>query len=44
MGSQVVHIIHNSELFIVSKALSSPPEVALIIHGLEVFIASKALS
>ena len=44
MGSRVFHIIHNSKLFIASRALSSPPGVALVIHSLEVFIASKFLS
>ena len=44
MGFQVIYIIHNSELFIASRVLSSPFGVALIIHNPELFIASRALS
>ena len=44
MGSLVVNIIHNVELFKAFIPLSSRPRVAHIIHRLEVLITSGALS
>ena len=44
MESQVVHIIHNPELFLASRALSSRHGIAHVIHNLKLFIASRALS
>ena len=42
--SQVVHIIHNYELFIASTALSSEPRVFHVKHHPELFIISRVLS
>ena len=42
MGSQVIHIIYNSELFTISKALSSPQGVVYVIHIPKLFIVSRA--
>ncbi|RVW20780.1 hypothetical protein CK203_108302 [Vitis vinifera] len=44
MGSQVIHIIHNPELFIPSRNLSSRPKVFHVNHYLELFIMSKVHS
>ena len=44
MRSLLDHIIHNSQLFIVSRALSSQPGVIYVNHNPELFIASRALS
>ena len=44
MGSRVVHIIHNYELFISSKALHLTPRVFHVNHHPELFIVSKALN
>ena len=42
MGSQVIHIINNYELFITSRALSLAPRVFHINHHTKVFIVSRA--
>ena len=44
IGSQVIHIIQNRELFIPSRALSLGTKVFHVNHYLELFIISKALS
>ena len=38
MGCKVFHMIHNGELFIVSKALSSQLEVAHVNHNPKLLI------
>ena len=42
--SQVVHIIHNYNLFIAVKALSSEPRVFHVNHHPKLFIVSRALN
>ena len=44
MRSLVIHIVHNSELFIASRALSSQPKFFLINHSLELRIVYGALT
>ena len=41
MGSRVIHIIHNSVLFVASTALSSRLEVVHVNHNVELFLAFR---
>ena len=43
MGSLVIHMVHNSKLFIASTIMSWQPKVAHDFHIHELFITSKAL-